>query len=368
MKTLLEVRGAPSYYVCQTGILSMIEEKLQKQHIKKALFIHGQKSLEAAQPFLPHFHKVQTFYRRYQGECSLEEIKRLYHEARLLQVDVIIGVGGGKILDLAKAVGHEAQLEVVLIPTLASTCAAWTPLSVIYDEKGTYIRYDVYPKSTWMVLVEPRLILTSPVSYLRAGLGDTLAKWYEADALLSKVEERTTSMEIAHTMAKMCHQTLLTHGKQAIVDLAILQPSHSLIQTIETIIMTGGMVGGFGDHYGRVATAHSIHNGLTTVKQTHHLLHGEKVAYGILVQLFLEYNREEIKRLLSFYRDIKLPYSLKTLGISRSDEETVHQIAKASVQPGEAIYAQFPSIDANQVYKAMIDLETFIETHLSLPL
>ena len=83
------------------------------------------------------------------------------------------------------------------------------------------------------------------------------------------------------------------------------------------------MVGGFGDHYGRVAGAHSIHNGLTVLEETHHALHGEKVAYGILVQLVLENKWTEIDQLLAFYRQLGLPASLKDLGVKAINDEVI---------------------------------------------
>ena len=48
----------------------------------------------------------------------------------------MVGVGGGKIMDLAKSIAHMAELPVVNIPTQAATCAAYTPMSVMYTEEG----------------------------------------------------------------------------------------------------------------------------------------------------------------------------------------------------------------------------------------
>ena len=88
------------------------------------------------------------------------------------------------------------------------------------------------------------------------------------------------------------------------------------------------MVGGFGDYYGRVAGAHSIHNGLTVLKETHHALHGEKVAYGILVQLVLENKWTEIEELQVFYENLVLPASLKDLGVKIINEKSWQKLLK----------------------------------------
>src|SRR5690606_25096017 len=108
------------------------------------LLIHGQQSLDAASPFLPNFDHIQVHYEKYHGECSKSEIERMAQIAIDQRCEVIIGLGGGKIMDLAKAAAAKNHMRVVLLPTLASTCAAWTPLSVIYTDNGDYLEYNTF--------------------------------------------------------------------------------------------------------------------------------------------------------------------------------------------------------------------------------
>ncbi|MEX6700894.1 iron-containing alcohol dehydrogenase family protein [Peribacillus frigoritolerans] len=285
MSTLLEVRSGPAYYACKANVLENLEVKLSRGNIRKVLVIHGQKSWEVTEPFFPSLENIETIFFTYGGECSDPEIERVKKAALEHGADALIGIGGGKLLDLAKSAGNSLQKEIILIPTLASTCAAWTPLSVIYDDNGSYVRYDIHEKSTWMLLIEPGILLNSPINYLRAGIGDTLAKWYEGNALAEKLATKSVCIELAHLAARQCQEVLLTFGEEALADLEKGKWTDALQRVIETNIITSGLVGGFGGQYLRVAGAHSIHNGMTSITQAHHLLHGEKVAYGILVQL-----------------------------------------------------------------------------------
>ncbi|WP_268590648.1 iron-containing alcohol dehydrogenase [Peribacillus frigoritolerans] len=193
MNTLLEVRSGPAYYACKANVLENLEVKLSRGNIRKVLVIHGQKSWEVTEPFFPSLENIETIFFTYGGECSDPEIERVKKAALEHGADALIGIGGGKLLDLAKSAGNSLQKEIILIPTLASTCAAWTPLSVIYDVNGSYVRYDIHEKSTWMLLIEPGILLNSPINYLRAGIGDTLAKWVRGQC----------------TGRKACHQVRL---------------------------------------------------------------------------------------------------------------------------------------------------------------
>lgn len=355
----IHVQGAPNYYECQEGILERLEDLLLRYSFEKGIVIHGEKSWAVTQPFFPDIkHPALTFY-RYQGECSEAEIRAAAEKATEAEADFVLGIGGGKVLDLAKAVGNHIQKDVVLIPTLAATCAAWTPLSVIYDQQGAFVKYTIFPRATLMVLIEPRILLNSPVNYLRAGIGDTLAKWYEARALTDHLSSIRVPVKVGLEGAKLCKDVLLQDGAQALDDLEHKRLSTAFLNVVETNILSGGIVGGFADAYGRIAGAHSIHNGLTRFQETHHLLHGEKVAYGILVQLALENDWDEINRLLPYYRELQLPYSLDMLGLSANNDMLL-QLAEGALKPGESIHLMQNTFTEKDVVRAVQSLQSFI--------
>ena len=143
---------------------------------------------------------------------------------------------------------------------------------------------------------------------LIAGIADTLAKWYEADVQMATIQDKPVPLEICYYSAKQCKDVLLQYLEGAVQAAKAGKLNDGFVKVVETIIMFSGMVGGFGDHYGRVAGAHSIHNGLTVLEETHHALHGEKVAYGILIQLVLENKWTEINQLLLFYLNLGYPF------------------------------------------------------------
>jgi uncharacterized oxidoreductase len=354
------VRGAPNLYICEEGVLNRLPELLQPYSFRRGLVLRGERSWQAAKPFFPELPGMDLHFVQYEGECSEREIARIAALLRNHEADFLISIGGGKVLDIAKAAGNETGREVVLIPTLAATCAAWTPLSVIYNEQGQFLTYTIHPKSTLMVLVEPRIILHSPVEYLRSGIGDTLAKWYEAEILTRNLQVRPIPVQLALKAAETCKEVLLEDGTQAIRDMENAMLTPAFLRVIETIIISGGMVGGFGDQYGRVAAAHSIHNGLTVREETHHLLHGEKVAYGILIQLSLEKNQDEIKSLLPFYQELNLPCSLKDLGLSPEQGDALRAIANRTLAPEESIHFLPESYTPTDVMEAMLLLESLL--------
>ncbi|WP_438318293.1 iron-containing alcohol dehydrogenase family protein [Sporosarcina sp. FA9] len=354
----MTVRGAPNKYICKEGILENLEEQLLLHQISRVLLVTGKQSWNAASKFIPAFVEVEGTMERYCGECSMSEINRIAKLATDLKVNAIIGVGGGKVIDLVKAASNKSNTKSVIIPTLASNCAPWTPLSVIYTEDGVMTHYEVYSSGIELVLVEPQLLLDAPIELFVAGIGDTLAKWYEADVQISRLVDRSVPIEIAYFTAQQCKKVLLEHSNNALQAVRTKTINKDFVKVVETIIVYAGMVGGFGDSYGRIAGAHSIHNGLTVISEMHEKLHGEKVAYGILIQLVLEDKLDELKSVIAFYKELGLPTSLKDLGLLTVTEDLVSRIAEKATLPNESIHVmKDDGILVNDVSNAIIKLE-----------
>ncbi|AHF07022.1 glycerol dehydrogenase [Desulfitobacterium metallireducens DSM 15288] len=352
------VHGAPSEYILIEGVLDQLEAKLLERSYHKVLIVHGINSWQAAKTFWPQFTQIKYEEFTYGGECSIAEIETLRKIVVENSYDGLLAVGGGKVLDLVKAVSHLTHKSFILIPTLASNCSPWTPLSVIYDESGAFIRYDIYPNSASLVVIEPRILVNAPINLLIAGIGDTLAKWYEADVQMAAIENKPIPLQISHYAARQCKEILLAHSEGAIHAAKTGTSNDDFVKVAETIIVLAGMVGGFGDQYGRIAGAHAIHNGLTILEETHHALHGEKVAYGILVQLVLEEKWEEIKSLIPFYQTLKLPVSLSQLGVKEITETIINALAQKSAIPEESIHVMpIGPITASRVSEAITTLE-----------
>jgi len=116
------------------------------------------------------------------GECSENEIKRLCALGKNKKADFVTGIGGGKALDTAKAAAGRLKLPVVTIPTSAATCAAWTALSAVYTDEGSSRTYILLDRCPDLLILDTGIIASCPARYLRSGMADALAKFYEAMA------------------------------------------------------------------------------------------------------------------------------------------------------------------------------------------
>ncbi|MDN7196685.1 iron-containing alcohol dehydrogenase, partial [Klebsiella pneumoniae] len=100
----------------------------------------------------------------------------------------------------------------------------------------------------------------------------------------------------------------------------------------------GGMVGGLGERYTRVAAAHAVHNGLTVLPQTDKFLHGTKVAYGILVQSALLGQDDVLAQLVQAYQRFNLPTTLAALEVDINNRAELDRVIAHTLRPGESIH------------------------------
>ncbi|WP_226573497.1 glycerol dehydrogenase [Mangrovibacter yixingensis] len=304
-------------------------------------------------------HQIDVEFALFGGQCSQAEIDQLCILAQRADCDAILGIGGGKTLDTAKAVACLMKIPMVIAPTVASSDAPCSALSVIYCEDGSLDRYLPLPHNPDLVLVDSAIIAGAPPRLLAAGIGDALSTWFEARAC-AKSGAKTSAGGLpgraALALAELCYHTLLEYGSSAIA--AVQQ--RSVNTALEHVIEANIYLSGIGFESGGLAAAHAIHNGLTTLPDTQKTLHGEKVAFGTRVQLILEdASQEEQDRVLNLCRQAGLPVTLDELGITQGVEEKVLQVAQASCQPDNPMHNMPCKITAQQVYDAILLADEF---------
>ncbi|AGJ87078.1 oxidoreductase [Raoultella ornithinolytica] len=334
----IRVVPGPANYFSHNGSLAHLHDFYSDEQLARAIWIYGERAIAGAQPFLPEaFHAVGAKKVLFSGHCSESDVAQLVAEAGDDRA-VVIGVGGGALLDTAKAVARRLGLPVVAIPTIAATCAAWTPLSVWYNDAGQALHFEIFDDANFLVLVEPQIILNAPAEYLLAGIGDTLAKWYEAVVLAPQPETLPLTVRLGINGALAIRDVLLQSSETALADQQRGELSQAFRDVTDAIIAGGGMVGGLGERYTRVAAAHAVHNGLTILPQTDKFLHGTKVAYGILVQSALLGQDDVLAQLINAWQRFNLPTTLAELDVDIHNRDELERVIAHTLRPVESIH------------------------------
>lgn len=271
---------------------------------------------------------------------------------------MIIGAGGGKVLDCARAVASDLNLPVVNCPTAASSDAPCSALSVVYTQDGEFETYLFYKRNPDLVLVDTSIIAKAPVRLLVAGMGDALATMFEVKAVMRSAKKNqvggATTIS-AQALADLCYRTLMDDSSEAIQAVR----SGAVTPALDRIVEANTLLSGLGFESGGLAVAHSVHNGLTTLKETHNYYHGEKVAFGLLVQLVLEgQGLDLISGILDYCSEVGLPVTLSQIGITNPDKDSIKKVAERSVAPGETAHNEPFEVTAPAVFDAIMTADS----------
>lgn len=299
------------------------------------------------------------------GECSHSEIANIVAAARHHQAATIVNAGGGKVLDAGRAAAAELHLPVVNCPTLASSDAPCSALSVIYTDDGVFQEYRFYRRNPDLVLVDTTVIAQAPPRLLAAGMGDALATWFEAKTCAAghvKNMRGGASTRSALALADLCYKTLIADGADALRAVR----HHAVTPALERIVEANTLLSGLGFESSGLAAAHAIHNGLTAAPGTHRFFHGEKVAFGTLVQLVLEGAvRTQIQQVLKFSTEVGLPITLEEIGCANLHSDQLTQVANRAVAPGETIHNEPFEVTAKMVADAILTADAIGRDHSS---
>jgi glycerol dehydrogenase len=355
---MLAVFSSPSRYVQGKNATAALGAELAGLGLQGPVLVVGGRSpirllaavwrqtfAEAGMPYAVH---------PFGGECSRSEIERIKHAASEAQCRAIVGAGGGKVLDAARAAAADLQLPVATCPTVASSDAPCSALSVIYSEQGVVEGFRIYRRNPDLVLVDTQIIAQSPPRLLAAGMGDALATWFEAKTCVAgRVRNMRggLSTQTAYALAELCYRTLLEDGADALraVRTQVVTPA------LERLVEANTLLSGLGFESSGLAAAHAIHNGLTTVAGTHGYLHGEKVAFGLLAQLVLEGQpRAVVEPVLGFAAATGLPITLAEIGLAELAPEDLRKIAERATAAGETIHNEPFAVSPDMVADAIL--------------
>ena len=282
-------------------------------------------------------------------DCCETDLQRIAALAAPLQttgtpppgppLDAVIAIGGGKVLDAGKLLAHRLGLQSITVPTSAATCAGWTALANVYSPHGAFERDVSLNHCPNLLVFDHGFVRQAPPRTLASGIADAMAKWYEAS--ISSGSSTDGLIQQAVQMARVLRDQLLLEAETAMAE----PSSEAWVRVVEACGLTAGLIGGIGGARCRTVAAHAVHNGLTQLEATHGVLHGEKVGFGILVQLRLEellganqLAAQARRQLIRLFRSLQLPVELSDLGLGGASLSDLQAVCAFACEPDSDLH------------------------------
>ncbi len=317
-------------YIQEPGAIKLAGKEISRLG-NKAFIVGGGRAIKIVEEQLTKSLKdagIQYEYKIYDGYTTHEAAKKYGAYCRENHFDVVAGAGGGRIMDLAKAVAHYAELPVVNIPTQAGTCAAFTPMSVMYTKEGAAMGTAggnfYHPREVSAVIVDETIMLHQPPRYAASGILDAMAKYIEIQNGREEIKFDDFGVELytAYVLAAYIYDTLEKNCIKIYSDIEKHELSKEVHDFLFINFAVTGIISGSSKALGQTALAHEMYYAarIFFTKESLGFLHGEIVGTSLILQLYYNRTPEKIPAFKDFMKKMHMPVTLSELGIAETDE------------------------------------------------
>ncbi|MCA3131260.1 MAG: glycerol dehydrogenase [Betaproteobacteria bacterium] len=356
---MLRIFGSPSRYLQGPGALARLGETVSSYGSRVLLVADTVVLARYGERFEAALERagLKTRVAAFSGECTAAAVGALTDEAMAFEAGVVVAAGGGKAIDAAKGACIATGAKIVVVPTVASNDSPTSRLSVIYDEDHVLREVRRLPANPDAIVVDTSIIVAAPERFFVAGIGDAISKKFEGAQNMGAGGDNFYGAKpsfLSIQLADACFDTLMRHGEGALAALRRGVPDEAFERTVEATILLSGLA---FENAG-LSIAHSLTRGLSAIPALHGALHGEEVAYGLLVQLFMEgRDRAFIQEIASFYRRVGLPLSLRGMGCEADPAAVAPTIAKVTWERAPYVRNLVAPVDEARLARAVLAVE-----------
>lgn len=167
------------------------------------------------------------------GNADYDSAAALAKHICIDDIKVVIGFGGGRVLDTAKYAAFISKAIYICLPTTLSNDSLASPFSVLGTEGSS--RKTLPCKIPTAIIVDTDMIAKAPISQTMSGIGDTIGKYTAVyDWTLSARAGGSRVDDFAYSMAWMCYDSV------AHCDDKNLSSSH-FMKTLSRSLVLGGL-------------------------------------------------------------------------------------------------------------------------------
>lgn len=261
------------------------------------------------------------------GHCSPKGYEKTKSFAVEMDADMLIGIGGGRLLDTAKIAAGKAKIDCIMVPTSASTCAASAWLAVEYTDDGAFVGnyWTEYPPFSTVIDTDI-IVKKCPLRYNMAGIVDAMAKYPEIEYNIKFTNgyERNAFSDMAVETAKRTYQFFMEHFVELMEKFQKGIVDTQMEDAVAKAIPVTGLISSLACGGRQAAVAHLLYSYICCYhpEVATRYLHGEIVGASLCCQLLINgWDILEIKALQEHLHSADMPTSLTELGLNVTEKE-----------------------------------------------
>jgi len=328
----------PIIFQVNEGIIEDIPLFLNNSHVnyKKLLLVTGNgKSLSYANIIVSKLQcEIYTLNRK--DETPVED---LIEYCKTNEIDILLGVGGGYVLDVVKRVSLISNIENFLVPTIISNDGLMSPISVIEDSKGK--THSLPGKMPSGIIVDLDIVVDAPKRFLQAAAGDILSNISATnDWVLAKRHTGAEINDLAYMLSRSSAFALIHHESKDLSNRSFLK------QVVNSQISSGLAMALAGNSRPCSGSEHLISHSIDYENLSEHTLHGLQVGSISIFCLYLQ-KKLDIK-CINYAKELDMPFAFHSLNSKIISElELIYETALV-MRPGR--FTVLDTLKSKQVF------------------
>ncbi|MEU5388767.1 iron-containing alcohol dehydrogenase family protein [Kitasatospora cineracea] len=276
---------------------------------------------------------------------TLDSAVRLTDEIRRGHYDALVGLGGGKIIDVAKYAAARVGLPVVAVATNLAHDGICSPVSTLDNDAG---RGSYGVPGPIGIVVDLDVIAKAPQRFVAAGIGDAVSNISAcADWELSHAVTGEPVDGLAVAMARSAGENLLRHP-------GTLEDPDLLTTLAEALVLSGIAMNIAGSTRPSSGACHEISHALDVLYPKRSAQHGEQVGLGAAFACHLRGERELSGLIVERLRFHGLPVTADQIGFTGAEfTEAVHYAP--NTRPGRFTILEHLDLSATDIRDAYAD-------------
>jgi glycerol-1-phosphate dehydrogenase [NAD(P)+] len=278
---------------------------------QSALIVTGSKTYEivgkTVQKHLEEYGiKVDVFLTE---SATVKEVEMVEAKIERLKPQVVLGVGGGTKIDVAKFSAMRQGVPCISVPTTASHDGIASPSSSV---KGLEKPFSVIAEAPIAIIADTNVILKAPYRMISSGAADVIAKFTAVrDWKLAHEDNNEYYGEYAASLALMSAKLVIQSAK-------IIKPEseEGLRVLLEALISCGVSMSIAGSTRPCSGSEHLFSHALDIIRSDH-AMHGEQCGVGTIIMAYL--HRANWKLVRGTLKRLGAPTTAKELDVDKDD-------------------------------------------------
>ena len=236
--------------------------------------------------------------------ADMDSVNSVQSEISKDGVDIIIGFGGGKSVDIAKTVAYNLNKPFVSVPTSASHDGISSPFSSI---RGQNKPYSIKTRTPIGVLADTSIIAKAPRRLLASGCGDLMAKVTAIkDWELARDENGEYFGNYSANLASMSAKIIMQESK------SIGSGNNSSVRTVVEALISSGVASCIAGSSRPCSGAEHLFSHALDFIAPNKGLHGEKCGIGSI--MIARLHDIEWEQIVSTLKDVGAPTTASEIG------------------------------------------------------